>query len=339
MTADELGLVRSTVRSVLAGGGGSLRTLSDLGLVALLVPEERGGAGWRPVEAAVVADEIGRHVSVGAAGTPDASGGAPAWLAATVAAGALGGSDADGPGAGLLATTLDGTRPAVAVAGALRVVDGSARGSLVGVDAPDDAPAVVVLGSHDDAPLLIELDAPGVVTRPDPASLDTTRLRRRIDLDGAATIRLAPVPGLLDAARVLAAATSVGSLRAALERLTTHLADRTAFGAPIASFQAIQHRLVDLSLLEIRAGVAVVAAARALADDPSRATRLAAVAHGFVAERVPPALDECIQLTGGIGFTWEYPLHHELRASVADAATFGSARDSREVLLAVTGWA
>ena len=138
---------------------------------------------------------------------------------------------------------------------------------------------------------------------------------------------------------MLAAAISVGSLRAALERLTAYLSDRTAFGAPIASFQAIQHRIVDLSLLEIRAGVAVDAATRALADDPAGATRLTAVAHGHVAEHVPVALDECIQLTGGIGFTWEYPLHHELRASVAQAAAFGSARDSREVLLAATGWA
>lgn len=339
MTTDELGLLRSTVRGVLSGGSGSLRALGDLGLLGLLVPEEHGGAGWSPVEAAVVADEIGRHASVGAAERPGDAGRAPAWLPATVAAGALASSGADGPAADLLATTLDGTAPAVAVAGALRVVDGSASGSLVGVDAPDDAPAVVVLGAHGEAPVLLELDAPDVATRPDPASIDTTRPRRCVDVDEAPTIGLAAVPGLLDAARVLTAAISVGSLRAALERLTTYLTDRKAFGAPIASFQAIQHRIVDLSLIEIRGGVAVDAAARALADDPADASRVAAVAHGYVAQHVPDALDECIQLTGGIGFTWEYPLHHELRASVADASAFGSARDSCETLLAVTGWA
>jgi alkylation response protein AidB-like acyl-CoA dehydrogenase len=137
---------------------------------------------------------------------------------------------------------------------------------------------------------------------------------------------------------VLAAAISLGSLRAALERLITYLTERVAFGSRIASFQAIQHRIVDLSLLEIRAGVAVDAAARSLAADPAGSSRLASVAHAYAAEHVPPGLDECIQLTGGIGFTWEYPLHHELRRSVADGSSFGSARSSREALLAVTGW-
>jgi alkylation response protein AidB-like acyl-CoA dehydrogenase len=186
---------------------------------------------------------------------------------------------------------------------------------------------------------LVDLSDDGVALRPDPTSLDTTRVLWRLDLAGAPARALGAAPHVRSAALVLAAATSLGSLRAALARLVPYLRDRVAFGRPVASFQAVQHRLVDLALVEVRAGVAIAAAARALAADPPGSERAAAVAHAYAAEHIPAALDDCIQLTGGIGFTWEYPLHHELRRAVADGTTFGSARHSRERLLTLAGWA
>lgn len=219
----------------------------------------------------------------------------------------------------------------------MRVEGDRASGVVTGVELGDQAPAIVALGP-DGSAVAVDLAGPGVDRTPDPTAIDTTTERWRVELSDAPAVRLPPQPAIGDAARLLVAATSVGSLRAAVERLTTYLADRDAFGAPIASFQAIQHRLVDLTLLEIRSGVAVDAAARALAVDPAGGRRLTSIAHAFVAERVPPSLDECIQLTGGIGFTWEYPLHHELRRSVADSVAFGSARASRERVLTESGW-
>jgi alkylation response protein AidB-like acyl-CoA dehydrogenase len=332
---DELDLLRSTVRGLLEGSSATLVGLGELGLLGLLVPEELGGAGWRPVEAAVVADEIGRSVAVAGARDPAVSGTAPAWLGTSIAAAALA---IAGDEASRLTATLDASAPSVAVAGGLEIADGQAIGALVGVELPNGAASVVVVGDGDTLQL-VDLAAEGVTTRPEPSSIDTTRPLVRIELDGTPVSLLGRSAAVRDAAMVLAAATSLGSLRAALDRLTPYLSDRVAFGSPIASFQAIQHRIVDLSLLETRAGVAVDAAARALAADPAGSSRLVAVAHAYTTEHVPPALDECIQLTGGIGFTWEYPLHHELRRSVADSVTFGSPRASRERLLAVTGWA
>lgn len=334
-SAEELELVRSTARGLLGTEtGGTLPALGELGLLGLLVSEARGGAGWCPVEAAVVADEVGRVASIGGASSPDDLGRATSWLAASVGAGAL---DAAGDPHGLLPSALDGSAPVVAAAAHL-VVDGDqVTGSVIGVDLPDATAAVVLLGPDSSASLL-RLDDPGVAVRPDPSSIDTTRPRVRIDLAGARVAPLTITSSVRDAAWVLTAASSIGSLRSAIDRLVPYLSERIAFGAPIASFQAIQHRIVDLTLLEIRAGVAVDAAARALEADPAGASRWAAAAHALAVEHVPPALDECIQLTGGIGFTWEYPLHHELRRSVADGTTFGSARQSREALLEVAGW-
>jgi alkylation response protein AidB-like acyl-CoA dehydrogenase len=192
--------------------------------------------------------------------------------------------------------------------------------------------------------LLVELDQPGVGVGDDPTSVDTTRAVRRVDLVDVVATPLTvddvePArPGLLDTARVLAAGELVGSLRAANERLCAYLTERVAFDAPVASFQAVQHRLVDLFLVEVRAGVAVEAAARALAGDAAAVPRASAVAHGYAAERIPAALDECVQLSGGIGFTWEYPLHHELRRAVTTGALAGTARESRARLAEIDGW-
>lgn len=333
-SAEELDLVRTTARGVLAGGPTDLIALAELGFLGLLVDEADGGAGWLPVEAAVVADEVGRAVSIGGAAGPDVVGGCAPWLATTVAAAALA---AAGGHQEQLATTLDGTAPAVAVAGRLEVTGGRASGVLVGVDLPAVAPAIVVIGPAGELHL-VDTRGAGVVLRDDPTSIDTTRLLQRIELTDAEVVPLGASTAVRDAAWVLAAASTVGTLRAAVDRLVPYLSQRIAFGSPIASFQAIQHRIVDLTLLEIRAGVAIDAAARVLSADPACASRLAATAHALAVEHVPPALDECIQLTGGIGFTWEYPLHHELRRSVADGTTFGSARQSREVLLEVAGW-
>ena len=87
-------------------------------------------------------------------------------------------------------------------------------------------------------------------------------------------------------------------------------------------------------------------AARTLAsadiDDDARVRT--AVAHPLSpmpssAAKATAAIDECMQLSGGIGFTWEYPLHHELRrVFTTDAVLLGTARSSRALLAEVSGW-
>jgi alkylation response protein AidB-like acyl-CoA dehydrogenase len=107
---------------------------------------------------------------------------------------------------------------------------------------------------------------------------------------------------------------------------------------PIASFQAIQHRLVELLVFEVKARAVVMRAARAIASADARAPVLTAAAHAFVAAKAAAAVDECMQLSGGIGFTWEYPLHHELRRVFTNGQLMGTARGSRQLLAEVSGW-
>ena len=81
----------------------------------------------------------------------------------------------------------------------------------------------------------------------------------------------------------------------------------------------MQHRLVELLVFEVKARAVVMKAARAIAADDESVTALTAAAHAFVAAKATAAVDECMQLSGGIGFTWEYPLHHELRRVFTNA--------------------
>jgi alkylation response protein AidB-like acyl-CoA dehydrogenase len=322
--ADELELLRATASGAL-GSGASLRDLAQLGLLGLLVPEDLGGSGWCPIEAAAVAVEAGRHA--GERGPqPGADGAGCPWLEVSLATMALAHGD-DQVRRAWLEPTLAGSTVVVVADGILEAGSGTpVSGSLTGVVREADA-AVVEAGGR---LLLVPRQADGVEASNDPTGIDLALPAEVWTLRNAQAVELeAPGMALTDARRVLAAASLLGLLSGAVARLVPYLSERVAFGARIASFQAIQHRIVDLFLLEVRSRVTIEAAARALAERSPDAGRLAAAAHGFVAAQVPDALDECIQLTGGIGFTWEYPLHHELRRAVTLAAVGGGPSASR----------
>jgi alkylation response protein AidB-like acyl-CoA dehydrogenase len=323
----ELELLRASVRGAVGAGAG-LSELGEMGLLGLLVPEELGGAGWRPVEAVAVAIELGRSTGDrGSAQGADAPSDIP-WLEASVAALALSSAD-ESVRREWLAPLLAGSRSVVIADGRAHRAGDGLSGVMTGVVGRADAAVVPVDGQW----LLVERKSTGVAIADDPASIDVALPAELWSLSGVGAVELGPPEGRtvdpVDVRRVLAAGSLLGLLSAALERLVPYLSERVAFGSHIASFQAIQHRIVDLFLLEVRSRVTVEAAARALGERAERAATLAVVAHGFVAAQVPGAIDECIQLTGGIGFTWEYQLHHELRRAVALAASCGGTAESR----------
>lgn len=324
--ADELELLRATVSGAL-GSGAALSDLAQLGLLGLLVSEDVGGSGWCPIEAVAVAVEVGRHTGErGPQHGARRSNGTP-WLEVSLAAMVLAGGGTD-VRRDWLDPTLDGSRTVVVADAALaRAAGESVSGTITGVVGKADAVVVEVEGRS----LLVPRRAPGVEVTADPTSIDLALPAESWSLSGAEPVEVAgPVAaGAHVVRRLLAAASLLGLLSGALERLVPYLSERVAFGSHVASFQAIQHRIVDLFLLEVRSRVTVEAAARSLVAPSPDASRLAAAAHGFVAAQVPEALDECIQLTGGIGFTWEYPLHHELRRAVALAAVCGGPSESR----------
>jgi alkylation response protein AidB-like acyl-CoA dehydrogenase len=313
----DLELLRESAREFL-GGRGAKRSVDDLAAMdwtGLLVDESLGGAGWRPVEATVIAEELGR-----------AQDGSP-WLGCVVAGAALGAAPAE---------VRDRWLPAL-LAGTATVGLG-AGGDVVRLIGGDEVDVLITLernGIH-----ILERSEAWKCWRGDEL-LDVTRAAWYIDFSGAPSALIGS-PELADrlraVARVLISADSIGAFSVTLGRLVTYLKDRLAFGAPIASFQAVQHRLVELLVIEVKARAIVMRAARALAADDDSATKLSAVAHAYVAAKATAAVDECMQLSGGIGFTWEYPLHHELRRVFTNAQLLGTARSSRALLAEVSGW-
>jgi len=128
------------------------------------------------------------------------------------------------------------------------------------------------------------------------------------------------------------AAEALGAVQDAAERALAYLNDRHAFGQPLGSFQALQHRAVDVytvgrmatSLLDLAASGWVEA------DLGSTASWQAKV---FAGSRGVWAAEQAIQLHGGIGFTWELGLHHALRrAQRARLLLGGPSRAAAEVV-------
>jgi alkylation response protein AidB-like acyl-CoA dehydrogenase len=313
----DLDLLRESARDFLADRGqkDSVKDLAAMDWTGLLVEERLGGAGWRPVEACVIAEELGR--------ARDSS----ACLGTTLAAAAVA-SAPDAVRDRWLAALLDGT----ATAGV------AAPDNVVRIVRGDAADIVVTLG-HNGIHLVDLSDTQS--RRLDEDLLDATRAVCLIDMVDAPSVLIGSperADQLLAVGRLLVSADSVGTVSITQQRLTAYLKERIAFGAPIASFQAVQHRLVELLVFEVKARAAVMKAARAAAAEEENVTALAAVAHAFVAARATAAVDECMQLSGGIGFTWEYPLHHELRRVFTNAQLLGTARSSRALLAEVSGW-
>ncbi|MFC8097689.1 acyl-CoA dehydrogenase family protein [Streptomyces sp. NPDC057363] len=310
---DELRLLRATAREVFAGMP-TLATLGELGLLALLTPEENGGAGWRVLEACTVVREAGRALNglpvggtllaaAAVAGYPDQEA-----LLDDLLGGRTGGAfhehrDLARDGDGWTATG------AVVVSGTLPL------GGLVlaGEDEQDDVPLLLITPGPADASALAGDDR-----------LDTTRDELLVDLSRTPVHPLrAPAAGtrlLADTAALLVCADTLGALEVTAERVREYLAGRTAFGRPLASFQALQHRLTDLEVLVAAADALVQRAAVALARRAPSAHGVTRLLRVFLAERAVAALDDCIQLCGGIGFTWEWPVHHAMRRAVRNAA-------------------
>jgi alkylation response protein AidB-like acyl-CoA dehydrogenase len=130
-----------------------------------------------------------------------------------------------------------------------------------------------------------------------------------------------------DRAHACIAAEMVGTARRIFEMALQYAKERVQFDVPIGSFQAIQHKLADMSLALERATAAVHYAAMTVdaADaDRTRACHVAKAAAGDAARQI---LKDGIQIHGGIGYTWEHDLHLYLRRATAD-----------EYLLGTTAW-
>ncbi|MFI8073408.1 acyl-CoA dehydrogenase family protein [Streptomyces sp. NPDC086033] len=358
----ELEDLRATVRSVCADAGGiaAVRRLDEhapgidaglwdtlgrqVGLAALGLPEAVGGVGGL-AEIAVVCEELGRT----SAAVP--------LLSSTVLAGQVlaGCGTAEAP----LAEVAAGTVHALAVAapdgvwrpdavpvgvtwqGSTPTLDGIAPFVLDGADA--EALVVAAAGPDGVDIFLADPRGPGVTVRRVP-TLDLSRGQAVVTF-AAAPVRALTAGGegtvvvtrALDVAFVALAAEQLGGAQAALDMTVAHVRDRTQFGRAIGSFQAIKHTCADMLLQVESARSAVVRAVRT-AGAPEAFAEAAAVAQSWCGEAFTYVAAECVQLHGGMGFTWEHDAHLYFRRAQSDAVLLGGAAHHRERLAGLLSW-
>jgi alkylation response protein AidB-like acyl-CoA dehydrogenase len=283
--------------------------LVSLGWTSMLVPGE--GAGL--LEMCIVLEQMGRVPLPG----PFFS----SAVAATLAARALGEQDlldelAGGATRGTVAVLeqghgdpLDTVRARSVRKGAGWVLQGVKPVVVDGHTA--DWAIVAALGEDGVRSFLVRQPAAELVP-----SLDPTRKLARLALDSTPAVPIGP-PGnhadlwrrVLDDVAVALAAESVGVSDRALEQATEYAKVRVVFDQPIASFQVVKHRIVDMfHALELaRVGVHY-AAWSSDGDSPDR-VRAAAMASAYAAEAAVKVTGDDIQLHGGVGFTWANDAH------------------------------
>lgn len=307
----------------------------QLGLPGLVVPEEYGGSGCGPVELGIVMEEMGRALFVApyfstvlAAVTILWSGDEAAcarWLPG-IADGSLTAAVAIEDGGAswdIDAITSKARRDGGRwlLSGEKRfVVDGHTADLLLVVARADDGVGVFAVEGESSGLVCAKVDY-----------LDKTRDLASVSLHdvpaariGASADNRAWLGRVYDLALTILASEQVGGADACLDLAVEHAKVREQFGRPIGSFQAIKHKCANL-LLEVESGrSAAYHANAAVAADDDQASIAAALAKCYSAEAFVHAAKECIQIHGGIGYTWEHNAHLYLRRAKSSELLFGS---------------
>jgi alkylation response protein AidB-like acyl-CoA dehydrogenase len=137
------------------------------------------------------------------------------------------------------------------------------------------------------------------------------------------------VADAFDEALVGMAMTTVGACQRSLDLVIEYVSGREQFGAPVGSFQAVKHKIVDVHVAIERARALGYFAAAAIAEGDERRGMAAAMAKAAAGEAERITVRHAIQLFGGIGFTWENDLHLYLRRAQACSLLFGTAVEHR----------
>ncbi len=140
-------------------------------------------------------------------------------------------------------------------------------------------------------------------------------------------------------AQILQCAEVVGILDAVLKFTIQWGFDRHSFGRPLGSYQVLKHRYADLKIWFEACRAATNAAVAEVASRSPDAEMAVSVAKSYVGEYAPRMLQDCIQLHGGIGVTWEHDLHLYLRRVMLDRSLFGTPEDHNLRVYALTAHA
>ena len=292
--------------------------LAELGVLHALVPEARGGFGGAGFDVLTVFEALGRALC------PEPV--LPALLAARVLMAA--GADLEPLMAGEVRYALAAGEPeapwdlGATQADAARDGEGwrlTGRKSVV-YGGPA-AHRILVVARDGDALSVFEVEA-GDAGRSDYGLIDGGGASD-LFLEGTAARLVLPDAGgdvedALDWGRLALCAEAVGAMDAAKEMTIDYLRTRKQFGRPIGSFQALQHRAVELvAQIEQARSITILAASAMGAPEQSRSVSMA---KNLVGRATQLAAEESVQMQGGIAMTWEYPgSHYAKRLTMIDA--------------------
>jgi alkylation response protein AidB-like acyl-CoA dehydrogenase len=290
--ADTPSVVRSWSRGEHASGRALWRRIAEAGVFALAVPEAYEGLGPRPVELAVAFVELGRHA-------------VPGPVVETVMAAAL--LTEPGLAKRLLPALASGEAMATAAPAGSYALDGDVATTRLTWDgdglrmAPGHGP---VRASLDPARRLTPLLPGGELLTPDP-----------------------PVTQALTWARLATAAQALGVGLALLDRTVAYVRQRTQFGVPVGSFQAVKHQLADAKIALEFARPLLFGAALTMTESDVAAAKVTACEAAYRTART------ALQLHGAIGYTAEYDLSLWLTKARALRASWGDPGECRAAVL------
>jgi alkylation response protein AidB-like acyl-CoA dehydrogenase len=324
---------------------------AELGWMSMLVPEEFGGGSVSEnglADLALVADAFGAHVAPGP------------LLPCNLVAAALARSGTDEHQSEILPAIIAGDVVATWATTeapphdrlgdiALRAEADGADFVLTGVKSPVEAGAeadqLLVTATTDAGPtqFLLAPDTPGVTVTP-LRSVDLVRRYARIQFEG---VRLpagavvgevgngaADLEAQLQVAGVVQSAEMVGAAQVVFDFTLDWAFSRYSFGRPLASYQEIKHRFADMKMwLEASHGLADLAARHQERDDD--AALATSTAKAYTGDYLAELVEDCVQMHGGIGVTYEHDIHLFLRRITVDRLTYGTPTDHRQRIAAL----
>jgi alkylation response protein AidB-like acyl-CoA dehydrogenase len=319
---------------------------AELGWTSLLVSERDGGvsiSGKGLVDLTLVAHEFGRHAAPGP------------LMSTNVVAAAL---SAANKRQDLISGLMDGSSIAawcisegapndslgnmafeIAIAGDELVLNGVKRP----VESADKASHLLVTGRTGNrlTQVLVPTAAEGVSVTP----MQGVDLTRRFSIVAFDDVRVPAASALghageadedvgrqLQYAVVLLCAEAVGAMQAAFDTTVEWAFNRYSFGRPLASYQALKHRFAHMAAWLQASHAITDVAARAVAEGAPEANELVSAAKAYVGDCGTELVQECVQLHGGIGVTFEHDLHLFLRRVTLARTLFGTPYEHRRRL-------
>ncbi len=322
----------------------------ELAILGIHIPQQYGGAGFSMIELCIVTEELGRALLC-----------VPFFSTAVLAVNAILNAGNEAQKSALLPAIANGARLA-----ALAITEPDGNWDPVGITVVatpeadgyrlDGAKSFVVDGhvadllivaaripgtaGHEGLALFtLEANADGIERRL-LESMDPTRKIARIEFRGAHAMLLGnledsakPIIRTLDQAAIALANEMVGGAQAMLDSAVSYAKLRVQFGRTIGSFQAIKHKLADMLLdVELAKSAAYYAAQAAAVEDPEWSA-LASLAKAAASETFLHTAAECIQIHGGIGFTWDNDTHLWFKRAKSSEVFLGQPSYHRELLM------